>query len=423
MDTRELIGILTIPLFSGAIGYTTNWTGVWMLFNPVRFRGFGLPGLAPLAKLLPRKLQQVPGIMNGGGGWQGIIPSRGAKMGSIAVDKGIAKVGSPREFFDQLDRSALSEQILESSRSEIGALVQRVMEREHPQFWRDLTPGMRARIEQRVQEQLPEVIDEVTDELGAHIDDLLDVKLMVIKHIEEHPELANKVFQSVGDKELKLIVNLGFVFGFLFGIPVAVLTAIIGSPLVLLVLGPVVGWVTNWLAIVMIFEPVEPRKFGPFTLHGMFLRRQYDASEVYASVIADDIITVQNFSDELLEGPRGDKTRSLIASSLRPAIDRAAGSLLPAVRLAMGRREYEAFREGVATESVEFTVTPLSDPDFNRERAKEVHTMIVDRMRELPPKDFSEMMRSAMREDEWLLLAHGAVLGVLGGLAHMAVFA
>jgi hypothetical protein len=33
------------------------------------------------------------------------------------------------------------------------------------------------------------------------------------------------------------------------------------------------------------------------------------------------------------------------------------------------------------------------------------------------------MMRSAMREDEWLLLAHGAVLGVVGGLVHMAAFA
>jgi hypothetical protein len=52
-----------------------------------------------------------------------------------------------------------------------------------------------------------------------------------------------------------------------------------------------------------------------------------------------------------------------------------------------------------------------------------VHGLIVDRMRELPPADFAEMMRSAMREDEWLLLAHGAVLGIVGGLAHLVVFA
>jgi uncharacterized membrane protein YheB (UPF0754 family) len=423
VDTRELIGILTIPLFSGAIGYATNWTGVWMLFNPIHFRGFRLPGLEPLARLLPRKVQQVPGVMNGGVGWQGIIPSRAAKMGSIAVDKGIAKVGSPSDFYETLDRDRLAEHVFESSRGDMRELVEKVMVREHPQLWRDLPPQLRERLHSRVQEQLPEVQRGVIDAIGDNVDELLDVKLMVIRHIEANPELANKVFQSVGDKELKLIINLGFVFGFVFGIPVALLTWLIGSPLVLLALGPVVGWVTNWLAILMIFEPVEPRKIGPITLHGLFLRRQHHASEVYADVIAEDIITVQNIGDELLQGARSDKTRNVIADALRPAIDRAAGPLLPAVRIAVGPREYDAIREGVAAEGVEYTITPMTDPEFNREQAKRLHSFILERMRELPPADFSEMMRSAMREDEWLLLAHGAVLGVVGGLVHMAVFA
>jgi len=173
----------------------------------------------------------------------------------------------------------------------------------------------------------------------------------------------------------------------------------------------------------MIFEPVEPRKIGPFTLHGMFLRRQHEASEVYADVIAGDIITVPNLAQELLHGVRADKTRRVIADALRPTVDRAAGPLQPAVRLAVGPREYDAVRAAVADAAVEHTITPLTEPEFGRRQAREVHTLIVGRMRELPPVDFSEMMRSAMREDEWLLLAHGAVLGVVGGLVHLAVFA
>ena len=101
--SSETISLLTIPLFSAAIGYVTNWTGVWMLFNPLRFAGFRLPGLSAVSQILPRRIQQIPGIMVGGVGWQGIIPSRAAKMGSIAVDKGIAKLGTPGEFYDRVD--------------------------------------------------------------------------------------------------------------------------------------------------------------------------------------------------------------------------------------------------------------------------------------------------------------------------------
>jgi hypothetical protein len=74
MDS-ELLKELSIPLFTGAIGYLTNWSGVWMLFYPVRFASWRLPGLGRIALLLARRIQQIPGVMQGGIGWQGIIPS------------------------------------------------------------------------------------------------------------------------------------------------------------------------------------------------------------------------------------------------------------------------------------------------------------------------------------------------------------
>src|SRR4051795_9005030 len=241
----ELLKDLTIPLFTGAIGYLTNWSGVWMLFYPVEFAGWPLPGLKRLAPLLPRRIQQIPGVMQGGVGWQGIIPSRAAKMGSIAVDKGIAKLGSPSEFYRQLEPEAIAEHILATSREDIHDVVERIMRREHGGLWDDLPPRAREAVHARVQEQLPQIVREVTEEIGDNIDQLLDVKLMVIRQMEERPELANRVFRDVGEGELRLIVNLGFVFGLLFGIPVVGITLLLPYWWVLPVCGVVVGWVTD----------------------------------------------------------------------------------------------------------------------------------------------------------------------------------
>jgi uncharacterized membrane protein YheB (UPF0754 family) len=420
--SSETISLLTIPLFSGAIGYATNWTGVWMLFYPVHFAGFRTPGLRTLAGLLPRKIQQVPGVMQGGLGWQGIIPSRAAKMGSIAVDKGIAKVGSTADFYRQLDPDKIAEHVVESSRGDIRELVERTMQREHPRLWRDLGPRFRESVHQRVQQQLPEIVPEVMDEIGANVDQLLDPKLMVIRRIEERPELANKIFRSVGEKELRFIINFGFFFGFLLGIPTAAITHFVPLWWVLPLCGIVVGWVTNWVAILMIFEPIEPRKIGPFTLHGLFLRRQREVADVYAGVIADEIITVSNIGEDLLQGPRSDRTRHMIATVMRPALDRAVGPARAAVRVAVGTREYDAIRDSVAAEGVEHTITPLSDPEFNRRQSVAVRAFIADRMREMPSADFSEMLRSAIKQDEWLLLLHGGVLGLGAGLLHLLIF-
>jgi uncharacterized membrane protein YheB (UPF0754 family) len=414
------LALITVPFFTGVIGYVTNWTGVLMLFYPVHFKGVRAPWIQGLARVLPHRLQQVPGIMVGGIGWQGIVPSRAAKMGSLAVDSGIAKLGTPREFFQQLDPEKIAEQIVSGTRGEIREIVDRVMTREHPRLWAELPEPLRELVHQRVQRQLPEIVSHLTEQIAENIDQLVDVKLMVIKRFD--PELANRVFLDMGRRELKFIQNFGFFFGFVLGIPVAALTHFVVLWWLLPILGVLVGYVTNWMALWMIYEPAEPRRFGPFRLHGLFIRRQPEVAEVYARIVADEIVTVANFGNELLHGPQSDRTRALIEASMKPAIDRAIGPARQAVRVAIGSREYDAIRSSFAQEPVEAMMVPLADPEFSRTQSAAMRKLITERMREMAPKDFGQMLRTATREDEWLLLAHGAVLGFAGGLIHLAIF-
>ena len=47
-------------------------------------------------------------------------------------------------------------------------------------------------------------------------------------------------------------------------------------------MGIVVGWTTNKLGMWLIFEPLQPRRILGIKVHGLFLRRQDEAAEVYA---------------------------------------------------------------------------------------------------------------------------------------------
>ena len=418
--STSTIALITVPFVTGVIGYTTNWTGVLMLFYPVHFRGLRAPWLHRLARRLPYKVRQIPGLMIGGIGWQGIVPSRAAKMGSLAVDSGIAKLGTPQDFFNQLDPEKIAEQIILSTRDDVPVIVERIMRRQDPQLWNDLPDQFKEVVLERVQEQLPSIVESLTEEIGEHIDQLVDVKLMVIKRFD--PELANRVFLEMGRRELKFIQNFGFFFGFGLGVPVAVLTHFVTFWWLLPILGVVIGYVTNWVALWMIYEPPEWRRFGPLRWKGLFIRRQPEVSEVYAAIVADDILTLAEFGKELLEGPQSDRTRVLIESAMLPAIDRAVGPLRPGVRVAVGHREYDEIRQAFASEPIDQLMGPLTDPEFSRAQSAQMRKLIAERMREMAPAEFGNMLRTATREDEWLLLAHGAVLGLAGGLIHMAIF-
>ena len=180
--------ILTIPVFTGVIGWLINWSGLWMLFAPERFHGVRVPGLKQLARVLPRKVQEIPGLLEGGVGWQGIVPARAAKMGSIAVDKVIAKVGTPKDFYEQLEPEKIAEHIVDVFRPDLPAADRRDHAPRAPAaVARPARPGAGRPSSRGSRPSCPRWSRNITEEIGQHIDQLLDPKIMVIEHFRAEP--------------------------------------------------------------------------------------------------------------------------------------------------------------------------------------------------------------------------------------------
>ncbi len=96
-------------------------------------------------------------------------------------------------------------------------------------------------------------------------------------------------------------------------------------------------------------------------MHGLFPRRQNEAAEVYARIIADDVITLESIGTFLLEGPRGDRTRQMLVTALRRPSSARPGPRGPPSASRSAPR-YDTIRDSVAREAVERTITPLIDP-------------------------------------------------------------
>lgn len=413
--------LLLIPIITGIIGYGTNWVAIQMLFRPIDFVGFRVPGMKEISPSFPRKLKQIPGVVEGRVGWQGIIPSRSARMGTIAAEKGIAKIATEREFYEEFDPERIATHMVQNSQAEIRELTEDVFREEYPEIWYNTPNAVRELIHARVQERLPRVADEITEKIGENIDELLDINAMITNHLDENPELLNRLFIEVGDRELTFIINSGFLIGGLLGFLTIPLFLALDSPFVLPMAGILVGYATNWIALKIIFLPIEERRFGPFRLQGLFIKRQPEAAEEYAEIVAAEIVTIGNVAENLMYGSQSDRTRKMVRDSIRPEVDRAIGIAGPAIRLTTGSKQYEEVRETFASESVDRTIEPLQDPDFNEERSEAIRRLVTDRIKGLAPRDFVGLMRPAFVEDEWMLILLGAVLGFVAGWIQLAV--
>lgn len=413
--------LLLIPLITGVIGYGTNWVAIRLLFRPIDLVGVEVPGLASVAPSLPRKLRQIPGVVEGKLGWQGIVPSRSTRMGAIAAEKGISKMATEREFYEAFDPDAIAAHVVENSRAEIHDLVDDLLREEYPELWGEAPEPLRELVHARIDARLPHVAAAITEGIGENVDQFLDVNEMITEHLGGHPELLNQLFLDVGHRELRFIVNSGFLLGGFLGIFTIPLYVYIDSWWVLPVAGVAVGYLTNWIALKIIFLPIEERRIGPFRLQGLFIKRQPEAAAEYAEIVSDEIVTIGNVAGNLMHGTQADRTRTMIRNAIRPEVDRAAGLAGPLVRLATGTEEYEALRDTLANETVSRTMAPLRDPEFNEARSGEISALLSERLRELSSEEFVGLLRPAFVEDEWMLVVLGGLLGFVAGWLQLLV--
>jgi len=387
---------VSIPVVAALVAWATNWIAVQMTFYPIEFFG-----IRPIF------------------GWQGIIPSKAEKMAGILVDQTLSKIGSIDEFFQQMEPEKIAEHLTRSIQSNIVEYTDEVMTERNAVLWENLPLMVRRQVYGRARKAIPKVMDNLVDEISENVEALVDLKHMVQTQMREDKGLMVKMFREVGDPEFRFVINSGLYFGFLFGMIQLPIFIFFPQGWILPVGGLIIGAITNWLALNIIFRPVKPIPVGPLRIQGLFLKRQKDVAENFARLTTEEVVTLQNIMQQVVYGPRADRTKALIKRHMRPLLE--GGVVRTAAQLTVGPGGYADLKKSVEEKALDLAVIPFEDPVFNRERGATVERIMCERMQELSAAEFQDLLRPAFQEDEWILITVGAVLSMGAGFLQLFV--
>lgn len=384
------VTLVSVPLIAAVIGWLTNWLAIQMSFSPVRFVGVG------------------------GIGWQGVIPRKAEKMAHICIDQTLQQFGDLNAVYQQLEPRRIVEQVVARVSPRVDEYIDEIMYDLQPVLWDNLPVFVRNRIYQWAREQLPSRIETLMEDFGDDFDELVDLKALLSRELESHPDLMNRIFRQAGSVELNSVINRGAIIGGALGGILAPLWLQYPEPWLLPLGGFVVGFVTNWIAINLLFRPLQPRRLLFWKVQGLFLRRQPEISEVWADLVAHELLTVEKVVEAMLNGRHGERTRIIIQKHLRPLLDHSLIMKLSA-QVTVGMTGYTELRKAMNEKAVDASGDVFSDPAFNRERAPVVAGVLAGQMKALTPAQFQDILRPAFREEEFQLMLVGGLLGALAG--------
>lgn len=353
------IQYLTIPLIAALVGYITNWLGVKMLFYPIEWRGI--------------PIKRWPGQPLGFFGWQGVVPAKRIFMAEKMVDVTISRLLSISEAFSLLNPAILA--------SELNKIVKSVV-------FNGAIPSPILNI----------FLRKTSKDFVNNIESIVDIKSLVVTGMTTDPKVFGNFFQLVGRKELSFLIESGTYFGFLLGLIQMLQWMLFPIQWTLPVGGAIVGYITNWIALKWIFEPLEPTKFGPLMLQGLFLTRQKEVSEEFCTYITDKVLNSREVWREILDKTNVFKLQDIISRNV---------PFLTTTHL------------NKITDKLRFDLVKL-DPSFHPfhgyiDKTLNLKQTLITRMNLLTPREFEQVLHPIFQEDELTLILAGAFLGLLAG--------
>lgn len=409
----ELFAILVIPITAALVGWLTNWLAIKMTFQPLEFIGIQFYGVKPVG---------WKGIGWSAIGWQGIIPSKAGEMAGKAVDMLVGKLINIEERFAQIEPQMVAEEMQPKLEALAKSVIDQTMKEELPLMWASM-PNMRKRaIYRQASKEFPSAVEEIMEDLKVRIEEIWDIKAMVQDELMTDKALLNELFIRCGEDEFKFIERSGLYFGFLFGVIQAVIWYFFPLWWILPLGGLVVGYATNYLALKLIFEPVNPIKVGPLVFQGLFMKRQKEVSEEYARLVTSNILTTSKIFDAIMNGKGADKLMGIIERHVEDGINKTAGFNRTFIQLTAGTKKYEGIKEKACRRFVDEVPNTVQLVFDYAERALDLENTLRNRMTSLPPKDFIGFLRPVFQEDEFKLILVGAILGTIAGLIQLLFF-
>jgi uncharacterized membrane protein YheB (UPF0754 family) len=185
--------------------------------------------------------------------------------------------------------------------------------------------------------------------------------------------------------------------------------------------GFVVGYVTNWLALTLIFEPREPIQIGPLRIQGVFIKRQREVATAFANVIGSKVLNADRLLTHLGKEPSRGKVLQILEEQVEESMKEYEDDTMVAM-LASKEKLQEAKadlldRVRSADISKGGTMTAFAD------QSHLIHGQLEENLRALDASEFGGILRPVFQKDEWKLILAGGVIGTgIGALQVVLLF-
>lgn len=184
-------------------------------------------------------------------------------------------------------------------------------------------------------------------------------------------------------------------------------------------IGALIGWLTNYIAIKMLFHPRKEVRILFIPVQGVFPKRQQDFARKLGQIVSEELVSVEDLTAHLKEKATSEAILNHIAERLEEAVAARLPRAFPMLAMFMSSDVAEKIKTFLMEQIGSLNEELIDKLSGELEEELDVHRIVEEKVAAFSSDKLEEILFSIMRREFKFVEMVGAVLGFLIGVAQV----
>lgn len=182
-----------------------------------------------------------------------------------------------------------------------------------------------------------------------------------------------------------------------------------------------IGWVTNWVAIKMLFHPRDPKKIIGITFHGIFPKRQQQFAEKLGKLISKEFLSFNDIEQKISDPDNLKKIMPMIENHVNEFLRFKLSDEMPVLSMFIGDKTITSLKNVFMKEIEILFPQVMKQFAINLKSELDLENIVIKKVKAFSSDKLEEILYQIMSKEFRFVEIIGAVIGFIIGVLQVVI--
>jgi uncharacterized membrane protein YheB (UPF0754 family) len=182
-----------------------------------------------------------------------------------------------------------------------------------------------------------------------------------------------------------------------------------------------IGWVTNWVAIKMLFHPRDPKKILGITFQGIFPKRQEQFAVRLGKLVSEELLSFSDIEQKITNPENLEKLLPQVESHIDHFLRVKLSESMPMISMFIGDKTIEKMKTVFVEELRELFPVLMTNYLGKLKEELDLEKIVTEKVKNFSSDKLESILYAVMSKEFRFVEIIGGVLGFLIGLLQIGI--